>query len=335
MAAKLPPVGWLQQGSPVPSLLGLRSGPESQHTVAEDEMANPEVLDLERGLPRLASQGLVYALVLGPPLQLAVGNPAAFFGTLNVRRAVLAFLHCVMLMPPCLIFCSWVKVEDLVWARFRVSPTFRDELGWSWGSAGYRQITNVAQAVCVSYCNRDAAPAGQAVSSAPQGPLYLQANAAVSAPVAQAPPISVPPLQMAGAYGMTVLYGVAPPLMALRLRQQQTRHGRRGMAGTQPGPNEFVSKQPADMGSFFAEDAAEQAPPQDGVTDWVARQQQQLRQADMLPGGRPVLVALCVMATGVTMGQLWRDLGAPSGEHIVAGAAAVLAGVPAALLPCL
>jgi hypothetical protein len=29
---------------------------------------------------------LVYALVLGPPLQLAVGDPAAFFGMLNVRR---------------------------------------------------------------------------------------------------------------------------------------------------------------------------------------------------------------------------------------------------------
>ena len=87
MAGKLPPVGWLQQGSPVASLLGLRTGAGPDYNPVMESTADREATGEDRGLPRLASQGFVYALVLGPPLQLAVGDPAAFFGMLNVRRA--------------------------------------------------------------------------------------------------------------------------------------------------------------------------------------------------------------------------------------------------------
>ncbi len=86
MAGKLPPVGWLQQGSPFASLLRLRVGPGPRATPATNEAVGREEAGRNHGLPQLASQGLVYALVLGPPLQLAVGDPAAFFGMLNVRR---------------------------------------------------------------------------------------------------------------------------------------------------------------------------------------------------------------------------------------------------------
>ena len=87
MAGKLPPVGWLQRGSPLTPLLDVEStssGLEGSAVAAEDEAKN-QGNGGGRGLQELAFQGLVYALVLVPPLQLAVGNPAAFFGMLNVR----------------------------------------------------------------------------------------------------------------------------------------------------------------------------------------------------------------------------------------------------------
>ena len=101
MAGKLPPVGWLQQGSPVASLLRLRLGSGGEASPVTDDAADEALTDWERGLPRLASQGLVYALVLGPPLQLAVGDPAAFFGMLNVWRAAIV-VDCHIQLLSCL-----------------------------------------------------------------------------------------------------------------------------------------------------------------------------------------------------------------------------------------
>jgi hypothetical protein len=144
----------------------------------------------------------------------------------------------------------------------------------------------------------------------------------------------MPPTQMAGAYGMTILYGVAPPLMALRLRQQSSNR-LLSLPHTQR-LDERGSNQLAEVDSFSEQGALTKAPPhgQDTViAQWVGQQEQQVP-ADMLPGGRPVLIALCVMATGVTMGQLWTDLGAPSGEHIIAEGAAMFAGLPAAIMLC-
>ena len=139
---------------------------------------------------------------------------------------------------------------------------------------------------------------------------------------------------MAGAYGMTVLYGVAPPLMALRLRQQSS-GGDRGLPDNQR-PHETGSVQLAEVDSSSGQGITEQAPPQgqDRVTAQWAGQEEQQALADMLPGGRPVLIVLCVAATGVTLGQLWRDFGAPSGHQIVSEGAAVLAGLPAAIMLC-
>ena len=85
MAGKLPPVGWLQRGSPLVPLLDGEPGSrhEGSQSVADEEIK--ENMRRGGGLSELAFQGLVYGLVLAPPLRLAIGNPAAFFGMLNVR----------------------------------------------------------------------------------------------------------------------------------------------------------------------------------------------------------------------------------------------------------
>ena len=128
------------------------------------------------------------------------------------------------------------------------------------------------------------------------------------------PPCRVP-LQVAGAYGMTILYGVAPPLMALRLRQS-----------TQPvGDLSSIQQQNSLLNSVH--DLLEQVKqPQ------LEQRPPQLRTAALLPAGRPVLIALCCMATGVTASRLWVDLGEPSGYGLLAQAAAAAAGLPAAIM---
>ena len=85
MAGKLPPVGWLQRDSPLEPLLDAEPGPVLRGGRTLPEAATQRD-GTGRGLPELAFQGLVYGLVLAPPLRLAIGNPASFFGMLNVRR---------------------------------------------------------------------------------------------------------------------------------------------------------------------------------------------------------------------------------------------------------
>ena len=113
---------------------------------------------------------------------------------------------------------------------------------------------------------------------------------------------------------MTMLYGVAPPLMALRLRHSAG--SARGMSTYQQVPIKNFGE-----GSSNLE---QQPQPQQGL--------RQMQAAAMLPGGRPALIALCCMATGVTASRLWADLGQPSIDGTLAEGAAVAAGLPAAVM---
>ena len=87
MAGKLPPAGWLQRDSPLEPLLEPDSGLGLLDRSPSAEVEVETQTDRAgRGLSELAFQGLVYGLVLAPPLRLAIGNPASFFGMLNVRH---------------------------------------------------------------------------------------------------------------------------------------------------------------------------------------------------------------------------------------------------------
>ncbi len=87
MAGKLPPAGWLQRDSPLEPLLEPDSGlGQLGDCVAAEEGVETQRKGSRGGLSELAFQGLVYGLVLAPPLRLAIGNPASFFGMLNVRH---------------------------------------------------------------------------------------------------------------------------------------------------------------------------------------------------------------------------------------------------------
>ena len=143
---------------------------------------------------------------------------------------------------------------------------------------------------------------------------------------------------MAGAYGMTVLYGVAPPLMVLRLRQQSS-DGHRSLSDDQQlhvsGSSQLAATdRPSGLSSLQNSPEKTAANGQDGATASMAGQHQRQAPAVMLPGGSPVLIVLCVVATGITLGRLWTDVGAPSKDRVVTDGAAVLAGLPAAILSC-
>jgi len=113
---------------------------------------------------------------------------------------------------------------------------------------------------------------------------------------------------------MTILYGVAPPLMALRLRHSASSDD--GLSTPQRDPSEDAME-----GSSRNKQQSEsqQLP-------------KQVQAAAMLPGGRFALIALCCMATGVTASRLWADLGQPSMSSTVAEAAGAAGSFPAAVL---
>lgn len=100
--------------------------------------------------------------------------------------------------------------------------------------------------------------------------------------------------QVAGAYGMTLLYGVAPPLMALRLLNvsaaapSETSHG----AVLESEPEMIPGLSP---GSEAASEPLS------------------------LLGMKPVLSALCASATGVALSQAWADSGHPSWDTLLRG----------------
>ena len=98
---------------------------------------------------------------------------------------------------------------------------------------------------------------------------------------------------------MTLLYGVAPPLMASRLR--------RGAA-------------------------AERAPSAAVVGQAAASSRRAAVKARLLPGGQPVLAALGASATGIAVSRVWADAGHPDSSQMLASIAAacgsVAAGVP-------
>ena len=106
-------------------------------------------------------------------------------------------------------------------------------------------------------------------------------------------------LQVAGAYGMTLLYGVVPPLMAWRL---QPRHA----AGASPMHRRAMCDMVSDLGSSDVE------PP------------------FSLLGNQPMLAALCTGAICVALSQALADSGHPDGESILAGIAAAPAAWRAA-----
>ena len=111
-----------------------------------------------------------------------------------------------------------------------------------------------------------------------------------------------------------MLYGVAPPLMALRLRHFAssacgTSTSQRGLREGSVDGGSLIDRQPDPL-----------------------QQQTQAQAAAMLPGGRPALIALCCMATGVTASRLWADLGRPSIGSTLEEGAAMAAGLPAAIL---
>lgn len=89
-------------------------------------------------------------------------------------------------------------------------------------------------------------------------------------------------LQVAGAYGLTFLYGLLPPLMAWQLRQRQQRAARtagaaaRGMGG--------------------------QGLPAHGGCS---------AEGPLVPGGAPVLAAILVVVGAITVGRIASDLGLP------------------------
>ena len=106
MAGKLPPVGWLQRDSPLEPLLEPESGlGQLSDQEAAEGQAETQRAVAGRGLPELAFQGLVYSLVLAPPLKLAIGNPAAFFGMLNVRHRAAPPAN--VSVPPVCARASW------------------------------------------------------------------------------------------------------------------------------------------------------------------------------------------------------------------------------------
>lgn len=119
MAGRLPPAGWLQRDSPLEPLLepdsGLRLLDKSPSAELEMETQTNRV---GRGLSELAFQGLVYGLVLAPPLRLAIGNPASFFGMLNVRSCPLG-QHAAFLSRA--EFHCWV----LQWVSPQYNPLWR------------------------------------------------------------------------------------------------------------------------------------------------------------------------------------------------------------------
>ena len=113
---------------------------------------------------------------------------------------------------------------------------------------------------------------------------------------------------------MTILYGVAPPLMALRLRHSVSSAD--GMSTSQQDPLQGAVEGSPRM-------KQQPNPPQ---------QPKQAQAAAMLPGGRPALIGLCCMATGVTASRLWADVGQPSISSTVAEGAAAAVSLSAAVL---
>lgn len=92
---------------------------------------------------------------------------------------------------------------------------------------------------------------------------------------------------MAGAYGLTLLYGLLPPLMAWQLRgRQQAQQQRDGTGG--------AAVAAAGRGAAAAVAVAGAAEP-----------------GPLVPGGTPVLAAVFAVVAAITLGRVAADLGLP------------------------
>jgi hypothetical protein len=110
-------------------------------------------------------------------------------------------------------------------------------------------------------------------------------------------------LQVAGAYGLTLLYGLLPPLMAWQLRhqqqeqQQQARHSHGAAASGPPAATSIASAQTPGGAKPLA---------QTGSAEDVSGES-----SPLVPGGFPVLAGMLAVVGAMTAGRVSADLGLP------------------------
>lgn len=145
------------------------------------------------------------------------------------------------------------------------------------------------------------------------------------------PDVFIPATNFAGAYGMTTMFGILPPVMALSMRRQlaqadEARAATRGAAATGDADADADAEANAD---FNADAVAVGG----GVGGWSASHLLSRFELDWMrspaprmippgvPGGTPALVALSFSALAITLGQLRNDLQLHGGVVLGGGGA--------------
>ena len=143
-----------------------------------------------------------------------------------------------------------------------------------------------------------------------RGATYVSIMALPAAVALTNPGIFLPAANFAGAYGMTTMFGILPPVMALSMRAQVAELERVVAEGGRRRGSE---------GAAVGEGAV-RVERQGGIGEWLSRLELGWLNvptprmiAQGLPGGKPALAALSFSAFAITLGQLRMDLQAVVG----------------------